>query len=309
MNDETGPDVSTVWLDVGGLNIRCLAAGTGGPPLLLLHGGGFDAADLSYRHVLASLASAHRVYAPDWPGYGESDKPDLEYDLNFYIDFLGNLLEALGLQRASLVGLSLGGGAALGFSLRWPERVERLVLVATYGLGNDIPCGHLGYLAARTRWGPDVVYWLRSRSRRVLLWGLCRVVHDPRVVTEKLIQEALRSLRRDGANRAFSTFRKNEVSWGGLRTDFSPRLHELRCPTLLVHGSHDRVIPITWSQRARALIRDSELHVFDGCGHWPPRECPPWFSRVVTTFLSSGSLERELLAQTIDRAPEPSRRL
>lgn len=286
MTTDAAAGVSTFWLEVGGLNIRCLAAGTGGPPLLLLHGGGFDSADLSYRPVLPALGRTHRVFAPDLPGYGESDKPDLEYDLGYYIDFLGGLLDALGLWRGSLLGLSLGGGAALGFALRSPSRVDKLVLVAGYGLGNDVPFGHLGYLAARTRWAPDLVYGLMSRSNRALRWGLRRIVRDRGVVSEELVQEARRHLRDDAAGHAFGTFRKNEVSWGGLRSDYSVRLHELRCPTLLIHGLHDRVIPVAWSRTAQASIRESELHVFDGCGHWPPRECPQRFAQTVTTFLN-----------------------
>ncbi len=286
MAPEIPAGVRALWLEVDGIRIRCLAAGRSGSPLLLLHGGGFDAADLSYRHVIVPLSRAHRVFAPDWPGYGESAKPKLEYNLDYYIDFLEGLLETLGLQRANLVGLSMGGGAALGLALRSPGLVDRLVLVASYGLGNNIPFGHLGYLATRRRGAGDFAYWLMSRNTRILRWGLRRIVHDPEVVSEELIQEARRCLRRDAASRAFSTFRRNEVMWGGLRSDFSALLHEVQCPTLLIHGLHDRVFPVSWTLTAQACIRGSEIHVFRDCGHWPPRECPRVFSQVVTAFLN-----------------------
>lgn len=289
MAPRTAAGLRTTWLTVGGLRIRCLAADTIGPPVLLLHGGGFDAADFSYCHVFVPLARAHRVFALDLPGYGQSDKPDLDYNLDYYIRFVGCLLDALNLRRASLVGLSMGGGAALGFALQSPERVDKLVLVASYGLGNDVPLGHLGYLVARTQRPADLVYWLMSRSRRALRWGLCHIVYNRQVVTEELIEEAYCLLRCEAAGTVFGTFRKNEVSWDGLRTDFSTRLSELRCPTLLIHGSQDRVVPVAWTRRAHISIPGSELHVLHGCGHWAPRECPRMFNRVVTSFLKPAS--------------------
>ncbi len=86
------------------------------------------------------------MFAPDWPGYGESDKPDIDYTMSFYVGFLKKLMDSLGFERVSLVGISLGGGAALGFALDFPERVEKLVLVDSNGLGGDVPWGRLGYL-------------------------------------------------------------------------------------------------------------------------------------------------------------------
>ena len=117
---DQGP--KTIWLEVEGLRVRCLTAGASGSPvLLLLHGGGIDSAGFSYKYAIEPLARSHRVFAPDWPGYGESDKPDVEHTIEFYAAFLGGLMDALQLQRASLVGLSLGGGAVLGnYILRSP---------------------------------------------------------------------------------------------------------------------------------------------------------------------------------------------
>src|ERR671914_1933950 len=144
---EVGTTVETKWARIDGLRVRCLAAGTGRvPPLLLLHGGGVDAADFSYRYTIEPLARRRPVLAFDWPGYGGSDNPNPRYDLAYYARFLSHLMDSLGIQRAALVGTSMGGGAALSFALRSPERVDKLVLVASYGLGKDVPYGRLGYL-------------------------------------------------------------------------------------------------------------------------------------------------------------------
>jgi pimeloyl-ACP methyl ester carboxylesterase len=283
---EVGTAVETTWARVDGLRVRCLAAGTtGAPPALLLHGGGFDAADFSYRYAIEPLARLRPVLAFDWPGYGGSDKPNLRYDLAYYARFLERLMDSLEIQRATLVGISMGGGAALSFALCSPERVEKLVLVASYGLGKDVPYGRVGYFLAHAPSAADLVYALLLRSRYLLRWGLRRIVCDPRVVSDELLEEARRLLNQPASGRAFRSFRRSEVGWSGLNTDLSQRLGEVAAPTLLVHGDRDRVVPIGWARRAHERLPDSELRVLRSCGHWPPRECPDRFNRVVADFL------------------------
>src|SRR3712207_4402660 len=107
------------------------------PPVLLLHGGGYDSAYLSYKPSIGPISQHYSVFAPDWPGYGESDKPGMRYSTEYYVHFLGRLMDALRLEKASLVGISMGGAISLGFSLRWPQRVEKLVLVS-YAHGANV---------------------------------------------------------------------------------------------------------------------------------------------------------------------------
>src|SRR3712207_8454545 len=100
--------VEMMWARVDGLRVRCLAAGAGGmPPVLLLHGGGFDAAGHSYRYTIEPLYRLRPVLAFDWPGYGGSDTPDLRYDLANKASFLERLMDYLGIQRSALVGISM----------------------------------------------------------------------------------------------------------------------------------------------------------------------------------------------------------
>ena len=287
MVSEFGTTVETTWARIDGLRVRCLVAGTGrAPPVLLLHGGGFDAAEFSYRYAIGPLSRLRSVLAFDWPGYGGSDTPNLRCDLAYYARFLQRLMDSLGIQRATLVGLSMGGGAALSFALCSPERVEKLVLVASYGLGKDIPHGRLGYFLVHAPLATDLAYALLRRSQRSLRWGLRRIVNDPRVVSDELVDEARRLLYQPASGRAFRSFRKSEVGWSGLKTDLSDRLGEVAAPTLLVHGDHDRVVPVEWARRAHERLPDSELCVLRGCGHWPPRECPNEFNRVVADLLA-----------------------
>ncbi|HMQ30404.1 MAG TPA: alpha/beta fold hydrolase [Chloroflexaceae bacterium] len=274
-----------VVVGVRRMRIHCLIAGAGADPVVLLHGGGIDSAALTYRHTLAALAQRHRVYAPDWPGYGRSSAPDRTPDLAFHVNLLEELLDALGLAQASLVGVSLGGGAALGFALRWPERVRRLALVASYGLGNAVPWDALGALLVRLPGLAGLSWALLRRDRGLLRRALGGVVSTSAALTDELVDEAWASLRRPDVGRAFGGFQRAEVGWGGLRTDFSTRLHELAMPVLLVHGAHDRSVPVAWAQRAEHAIPDAHLQIFERSGHWPPREEPERFNQTIAAFL------------------------
>ena len=266
---DQGP--KTIWLEVEGLRVRCLTAGASGPPVLLLHGGGIDSAGFSYKYAIEPLARSHRVFAPDWPGYGKSDKPGGEHTMEFYAAFLGGLMDALQLQRASLVGLSLGGGAVLGFTLRSPRRVEKLVLVDSYGLGDEVPWGRLGYLLVRAPLIGNLTRALLRRSRRMIRWSFYNVVHDHRAVTDEMVEEAYQLINRPGAGDAFSSFQRSEVGWNGLRTSFVDRLHEIKAPVLVIHGANDGFVPAAWARRAHERIVGSELHVLSNCaGTYPP---------------------------------------
>jgi pimeloyl-ACP methyl ester carboxylesterase len=279
--------ISDAHITVDGLRIHYLTAGSSGSPVLLLHGAGLDAARLSYEPSISALARQHIVFAPDWPGQGASDKPRIDYTLDRYISLLGGLLDALGLSRASLVGLSLGGGAALGFALQSPQRVERLVLVDSYGLGKAIPWGILGYLLVRLP-GLNALGWASlRRSRRMLRLSLQSIVHNRQAINDELVDQVYELLQQPNIEWAFTSLQRHETLPGGLRSDFSDRLHTLTVPTLIIHGAHDRAVPITWARRAQQRIAGSTLRVFANSGHWTPREEPDEFAQVVALFLAA----------------------
>jgi pimeloyl-ACP methyl ester carboxylesterase len=279
--------ISERYLDAAGLRVHCLEAGDAGSPIILLHGGGLDSAGLSWRYAVGPLAEGHRVFAPDLPGYGQSAKPDVEYSFDFYVGFVGQLLDTLGLDQASLVGLSLGGGAALGFALRSPERVSRLALVDSYGLGGEAPFGALTYLMAHAPLVVETTWALTAHSRWLVEASLrSNIFGDPEAVTAELVDEVSALAAEPGAGRAFSSFQRSEAGFHGLRTDFSERLGELTAPTLVIHGEADRLVPVAWARRAHERIVGSQLAILPGCGHWPPREQPEEFARAVVDFLS-----------------------
>ncbi|MDP8973966.1 MAG: alpha/beta fold hydrolase [Actinomycetota bacterium] len=275
------------WADVEDLRIHYFASGErSGVPVLLLHGGGYDCASLSYKHATGPISEHRRVLAPDWPGYGQSDKPKVEYTTEYYVGFLGRLMDALGLEKASLVGISMGGAISLGFSLRWPHRVEKLVLVDSHGLGGEVPGGAASYALVRLPLLNRLVWAALKRSRRMVRASLETTFYDPQLVTENLVDEVYQLVRKPGAGQAWRSWQENEIRREGLRTNFVERLQELAVPTLILHGAEDRYVPVSWAQRAHTLIENSELHVFPRCGHWLTLERPVEFNRVVLEFVA-----------------------
>jgi pimeloyl-ACP methyl ester carboxylesterase len=279
-------NVQDGWVEVDGLRIHCLKAGEGDAPVLLLHGGGYDSASLSYKHSIGPISEHHRAFAPDWPGYGQSDKPRMEYTTEYYVGFLGRLMDALGLEKASLVGISMGGAISLGFSLRSPQRVEKLVLVDSHGLGGEIPGGTASYALVRLPLLNKLVWAVLKRSRKMIEANLQTVFYDRRAVTKNLVDEVYQLAKKRGSGRAWRSWQKNEIEWEGLRTNFVDRLPMLAVPTLILHGAEDGYVPVTWARRAHTLINDSELSVFPHCGHWLTLERPKEFDRAVLEFLT-----------------------
>ena len=274
------------WIEVGGLRIHCLMAGQTDSPVLLLHGGGYDSASLSYGPSIGPISRSHRVFAPDWPGYGQSDKPDLDYTTEYYATFLGRLIDGLGSEKVTLVGISMGGAISLEFSLRSSQRVEKLVLVDSHGLGKEVPGRVVSYAVVRLPLLNRLVWAAMSRSRRMVGWSLRTVLHDPKAVGSSFADEVFQEAKRPGAGRAWRSWQWSEIGLSGYRTNFVDELHTLAVPTLILHGEEDRYVPVSWARRAHTLIDTSELHIFPQCGHWLTREKPTEFNRAVLGFLA-----------------------
>ena len=275
-----------IWLSIDGMRVHCLTSGESGTPVVLLHGGGVDSATLSWSEIIRIVAHRHRVFAPDLPGYGQSESADIPYTMEFYVRFVEHLLEGLNLENACLVGLSLGGAIALGLTLDAPERIEKLVLVGTYGIQDKAVSHRLSYLYVHLPGLAELSNWLIGRSRaivrRLLLAGL---IYNPAHLSEELADQCYQAAHEKGAGRAFLSLQRSEVRWHGVRSNFTPRLRNVTVPTLLVHGAEDRSVPLACAKRAHALITGSQLYVMQECRHWPQGENPDEFSRVVGNFL------------------------
>lgn len=279
--------IEDTWIKVGEINTHLFTAGEEGESVVLLHGGGTDSAWLSWQPVILALSPRFRVIAPDLPGYGKSDTPRISYTLEFYIDFLKRLLDQLGVARATLAGVSMGGGIAIGFTLAYPQQVQRLVPVDTYGIQRRYPGGLWGYYLVRMEWLNRFSWWLLGRSRTLMRTSLQQIFYDPSALSDDLVNEVYEEIRRPEAGLAFRSFQKHEVLKNSLRTIFLDRLGEIEAETLFIHGENDRLVPLECAREAHAILPGSRLEIIPACGHWPQREKPQDFNRILLNFLES----------------------
>ncbi|MDD5094741.1 MAG: alpha/beta hydrolase [Dehalococcoidia bacterium] len=155
------PKIESKWIKVKDVNTHYLVGGEG-LPLLLVNGGGAATVENDWAPNLEPLAQHYQIYAPDLVGYGKTDKPKIRYTQKLFIEFLDDFTATLGLDRMSIIGHSLGGGISLAYTLNHPEKVEKLVLIDTAGLSNDLtPLGKalLGIFKTVARLKKDETYY------------------------------------------------------------------------------------------------------------------------------------------------------
>lgn len=273
-------------LELSGGKVRLYTAGTSGPPVVLLHGGGLDAALISWRHAIPALAKEYRVYTFDWPKQGESTGWDRLMDTKALVAVLGEVLDLLALDKVSFVGLSMGSAAAIGFALMWPKRVSAMVLGNPGGLQKKIPYHTLAWLmlkipgakkAGMPKSKANLKKQLESRLFR-------RPVPDIDQVVEDVWQE------RQRRTSALSDFQVAELGAFGVKVNFMPRLGEISQPTLIIHGQEDELVPVEVSREAASRLKNGEIHEIENAGHWPNREAPDEFNEVMLAFLNRVSM-------------------
>lgn len=277
----TGSGIATI----DGCRIAYQRAGTSGPPVVLCHGAGIDDATVSWRHTIKALAEDYRVYAIDWPEYGNSTG-DVTHTIETYVDILDGFLETIPFERVSLVGISMGGGAALGYALENPDRIEQLALVDSYGLGdrlsNALTWKYLGQIPGITEFG-KIAASVSNESVRLVLDSL---VADASELPKPFVEDIRGKLKEPGSIKAFKEFQQNELSFNGrVATNFVDELESLSVPTLLVHGKEDPLVPVEWSIRAADRLPNTELDLIEDCGHWAPRERPERFNESLLDWL------------------------
>ena len=275
-------DPDSRFIEVNGITVHYKMAGSGRPALVLLHG--FAASTFSWREVIGPMSEWGTVVAFDRPGFGLTERPlrwtgRSPYSPEAQADLTVGLMDALGIERAVLVGNSAGGTVALLTALTYPERVEALVLVspAVYVGGgtpgwlrpflNTPQMRHLGPLLARQiqDWGVDF-----ARSA----W------HDPSKLTPEIWEGYTKPLRAENWDRALW-----EVTRASRPLDLEKRLGEVRVPVLVITGDDDRIVPTQQSVRLAGEIPGAQLVVIPECGHVPQEECPGPFLEAVEAFL------------------------
>jgi pimeloyl-ACP methyl ester carboxylesterase len=259
-----------------------------GPALLLIHGVGDNST--TWNSVHAKLAQRFTVIAPDLLGHGESDKPRADYSLAAFANGMRDLLAALGIDRVTLVGHSLGGGIAAQFVYQYPHMVDRVVLVSSGGVTKDVsialrmaalPMGSETLAALRLP-GALGALQLAGRAATTLL-GSTKYGRD--------LPDGIRLLARladPAALSAFSRTLRAVVDGRGQFVTMLDRCHLMPAvPKQIIWGQDDFVIPVSHAQIAHEAMPESRLDIFEGSGHMPFRDHPDRFVEIIEQFVDS----------------------
>ena len=303
------PHIERAEVCLHGHRVRFNIAGHG-PPVVLIHGVAGRAAQ--WDETMIQLADHHTVIAPDLLGHGESAKPRGDYSLGAFASGVRDLLIGLDIEGATVVGHSLGGGIAMQFAYQFPERCQRLVLVSSGGLGQDVH----PVLRAATLPGSEIVLPLLAHEKLLEVASIVpRLLGRVGFRTGPDIQEMAHgyaSLSNAEARNAFIHTVRAVIDPTGQRINATDRLYlASKMPTLIIWGRRDRIIPVGHAQPAHEGMPGSRLELFDEAGHFPQLDDPIRFARTLAGFFDEtepAKLDTEEMRELVlERDPETAR--
>ena len=290
-----------------------------GEAILFVHG--LLGSHRNWRHLVDRLDNTNRVIVPDLFGHGASEKHEGDYSPSAQAATLRDLINRLDIDRVTIVGHSLGGGISLAFCYLFPDRVERLVLVGTGGLGREVSPALRAATLPVADWVLPVIasQWVRGGAelvgRGLSLFGW-RASHDIRAAWEGFTE-----LSDADARRAFLATTRAVMNSHGQTIAAHEYLLELaELPVLVVWGTNDMVIPVDHAKRLGELAPACRVEIFDGAGHFPHLDQPDRFADVLRDFMATtergegppagspptgGSADRTARRQARTRSPRP----
>ena len=257
-----------------------------GPALLLLHGLGCD--HTTWAPVIGQLARRYTVIAPDLLGHGKSAKPRADYSVGGYANGMRDLLTVLGIDRVTVVGHSFGGGVAMQFAYQFPERTERMVLVAPGGLGPEVTPA----LRAITLPGfAQVMGVVTLPGVRHTTVATLRLLAATRLTLLRDLDEAaaiVDSFKDPRGRRAIRHVVSGVVDWRGQVVTMADRAYlTAAMPMCVIWGADDTVIPARHAAIAEELAPGAQVEVMPDAGHFPHKDHPQRFVRIVDEFIRS----------------------
>ena len=273
------------YLTIHGHKRAFVKAGSG-PALLLLHGLGCD--HTTWLPVISSLARRYTVIAPDLLGHGRSDKPRADYSVGGYANGMRDLLTVLGIDKVTVVGHSFGGGVAMQFAYQYPERTERLVLVAPGGIGRDVTPA----IRAITLPGFQLAMGLATmpgllQATKLGLRSLAATRMNPvRDLDE--VADIVQHLSDRKARSAITHVVRAVVDWRGQVVTMADRAYLTHAmPMAVIWGADDRVIPARHADLARRIAPEATVEVIRNAGHFPHKDHPQRFVKILNDFIRS----------------------
>jgi pimeloyl-ACP methyl ester carboxylesterase len=270
----TSTKTASKRIEAAGIDTAFLESGSG-DPVVMLHGSGPGvSATANWQYNIPTLASTFHVLAPDIVGFGQTERPDdVVYSLRTWTDHVWAFLDAHDIERTALVGNSLGGRIALQMATDAPDRITRMVLMGSPGVGMTPTEG----LAALRAYEPS------HDAMRSLLRTYFAV--NPALITDELVSIRYEASIADGAFEAYRAMFFDPRHRGSELGITEAEVRAIDTPTLLVHGREDKVVPLAVSQRMVELLPNADLHVFSHCGHWTQIERAAEFTSLVGDFL------------------------
>ncbi len=265
------------FIEIDGVRVHYVSRGTG-DPLVLIHG--FGAWSYSWRRNIGPLSKDFKVYALDMKGFGLSDKPaNSNYSLEAQAKLVASFMDELEIEKAVVVGNSLGGEVALKLYSMRPERIRGLVLIDSTGYFEG-PTGPL--VAPHPKWFRLAVI----RSLILTRWQVRRQLHlvysSPRKITEDVIDGYYLPLKADGMDEAVLAM------WDTLRLENEiPIIRTIGIPTLIIWGQNDRIVPLSFARRFKTDIPRAELVIAENAGHAPQEESPQTVNEAIKRFALS----------------------
>jgi pimeloyl-ACP methyl ester carboxylesterase len=279
---ESLADEDSLFIEVNGVNVHYKKVGNGEPVFILLHG--FGASIFSWREVMEPLAEFGTVIAYDRPAFGLTERPlewegENPYSQDAQVELVIGLMDALGIEKATLVGNSAGGTVSMLAALKYPQRVTSLILVdpAVYA-GGGAPAWIRPLLGTPQfqRIGPLFARQLQAQGTEFIKTAW----HDPSKITPEVFEGYQKPLQVENWDKAlwYLTLSSRE-------SGLAERVGEFNLPVLVITGDDDRIVPTEQSVRLAGEIQNAELVVIAQCGHVPHEECPAEFMQAVTDFL------------------------
>jgi pimeloyl-ACP methyl ester carboxylesterase len=289
------------YLELHGDRVAYQDAGSGDEVLLLIHG--MAGSSETWRAVIPQLSTKYRVIAPDLLGHGQSAKPRSDYSLGAFAVTLRDLLDELGISRATIIGQSLGGGVAMQFAYQHPDYCQRLVLISSGGLGPDVgwtlrllsaPGAELILPAIAP---PPVV----NVGNKLRSWFSGSGIRSPRGAE---MWSAYSSLADSQTRQAFLRTLRSVVDYRGQSVSALNRLHLTSdLPAMVIWGDQDRIIPIEHAYALNDARPGCRLEVLAGVGHFPHVERPGEVADLLDDFISTTSPSTQAVAAPIAEQP------
>ena len=289
--DEHSPLLETIhrstpqFIDVAGNTIAYIENGQG-DPLILIHG--FGGSIWNWEYQYQELSASYHVTVLDLLGSGMSDKPDIPYTPQRLVRFFEGFLDSLKIQRATLIGNSMGAGLAMAMALTFPDRVQGLILIS--GFPSDprasVASPHYQQFINRRPplWLAKFGNWISGRWATKAL--LEEIIHDQTLITPVVVERSYQNRHRSDFLPPLYSLMDNMEQW---EEEYGARLNTIQHPTLIIWGAEDRVFPPRVGQQLQSTMPHARFQVIPDAGHIPQWEKPTQVNGVIREFLNQNS--------------------